>query len=77
MRRLTLGLWVMLAPILLNYGPLHIGAPSALIGGMVRLVSFFKGQNREHTGGGWSRVWTTPSPTTTLKAPEREWKKAG
>ncbi|OQW32320.1 MAG: hypothetical protein A4E19_20040 [Nitrospira sp. SG-bin1] len=73
----ALGLWLMLAPVLLNYGPLHIGARSALIGGMILLLSFFKGRGRERTGGGWSRVWTTPSPTSTLTTPERQWKKAG
>jgi hypothetical protein len=53
----ALGLWLMLAPVLMGYKPLHIGVYSALIGGAILLLSFVNGPEREQTGGAWRRVW--------------------
>jgi general stress protein CsbA len=73
----ALGLWLMLAPVLMGYKPLHIGVHSALIGGAILLLSLVKGPEREQTGGGWGRVWTTPLHTYDSLKQERQWKKAG
>ena len=47
----ALGLWLMLAPVLMGYEPLHIGVHSALIGGAILLLSLVKGPEREQRGG--------------------------
>jgi len=73
----ALGLWLMLAPVLLRYEPLHIGARSALIGGAILLLSIFRGPEREQTGGGWRRVWTTPLHASNVREHEQRWEKAG
>ncbi len=73
----ALGHWLMLAPVLLAYEPLHIGARSALIGGAILLLSLVKGPEREQTGGGWRRVWTTPLHASNTEAHEQQWKQAG
>lgn len=73
----ALGLWLMLVPVLMGYKPLHIGVHSALIGGAILLLSLVKGPEREQTGGGWGRVWTTPLHTYDSLKQERQWKKAG
>ena len=72
----ALGLWLMLAPVLMGYQPLHIGARSALIGGAILLLSLVKAPEREHTGGGWRRVWTTPLHANAW-GHDQQWKKAG
>jgi hypothetical protein len=36
----ALGLWLMLAPVLMGYKPLHIGVHSALIGGAIFFTVF-------------------------------------
>ena len=73
----ALGLWLMLAPVLMRYEPLHIGARSALIGGAILLLSLVKGPERAQTGGGWRRVWSTPSIPPISQNNEQQWKKAG
>jgi hypothetical protein len=73
----ALGLWLMLAPVLLRYEPLHIGARSALIGGTILLLSLVKGPERSQTGGGWRRVWSTPSIPPISQNSDQQWKKAG
>lgn len=73
----ALGLGLMLAPVLMGYEPLHIGARSALIGGVILLLSFIDGPHREQLGGGWPRVWTTPLHTFDARQREQQLKKAG
>jgi uncharacterized membrane protein len=53
----ALGGWLMLAPIVLGYEPLHIGVRSSLIGIAILALSFLKRPPGERLGGGWSRVW--------------------
>lgn len=73
----ALGLWLMLAPVLLRYEPLHIGARSALVGGAILLLSSFRWPERERTGGGWRRVWTTPLHASHVLRDEQQWEKVG
>jgi uncharacterized membrane protein len=73
----ALGLWLMLAPVLNGLQASTIGVHSALIGGAILLLSLVKGPEREQTGGGWGRVWTTPLHTYDSLKQERQWKKAG
>jgi hypothetical protein len=51
-----LGSWLILAPVVLHYGPLHIGVRSSLIGMAVAGLSFIGGTRRHELGGGWSRL---------------------
>jgi hypothetical protein len=57
--------------------PLHIGARSALVGGAILFLSFFRGPERERIGGGWRRVWTTPLHVSDVLREGQQWKKVG
>lgn len=73
-----LGIWLMLAPVLTGYEPLHIGARSALIGATIFILSiFFGGPNREQIGGGWRRLWATPVHTSSSQRQVQQWKNVG
>jgi hypothetical protein len=53
----VLGSWLVLAPVLLHYEPLHIGVRSALLGIAIAGLSWFPGERRSLQGGGWSALW--------------------
>ena len=53
----VLGCWLVLAPVLLRYEPLHIGVRSALIGIAIAGLSWFPGERRSLQGGGWTALW--------------------
>jgi hypothetical protein len=53
----VLGCWLVLAPVLLHYEPLHIGVRSALLGIAITGLSWFPGERRSLQGGGWSALW--------------------
>jgi uncharacterized membrane protein len=78
-----LGGWLIVAPIVLGYEPLHIGARSSLLGAAILILSFITRPPKERMGGGWSSVWSGKPeeaavghmPSADRKADE--WRKAG
>jgi hypothetical protein len=56
----VLGAWLVLAPVVLGYAPLHIGIRSWLIGAVILGLSLREGPRGERLGGGWRRLWKTP-----------------
>lgn len=56
----TLGLWLVVAPLVLNYDPLK----SSLLGTAIFGLSLIEGSRREQLGGGWSRLWKSPTDST-------------
>ena len=54
---LALGSWLVLAPVVLQYEPLHIGVRSALLGIAIAGLSWFPGERRSLQGGGWPALW--------------------
>jgi hypothetical protein len=53
----ALGCWLMLAPVLLRYDPLHVGVRSSLVGLAVVGLSWLPGSHTHQLGGGWARLW--------------------
>jgi hypothetical protein len=53
----VLGCWLVLAPVLLHYEPLHIGVRSGVLGIAIAGLSWFPGGRRSTQGGGWSALW--------------------
>jgi len=54
----ALGCWLMLAPVVLRYEPLHVGVRSSLLGLAVLGLSWLPGTRTHQLGGGWARLWT-------------------
>jgi hypothetical protein len=52
----VLGCWLVLAPVMLHYQPLHIGVRSGLLGFVIAGLSWFPGETRSLQGGGWSAL---------------------
>jgi hypothetical protein len=52
----VLGCWLVLAPVILHYQPLHIGVRSGLLGFVIAGLSWFPGETRSLQGGGWSAL---------------------
>jgi hypothetical protein len=53
----VLGCWLVLAPVMLHYEPLHIGVRTWLLGITIAGLSWFPGEKRSLQGGGWSALW--------------------
>jgi hypothetical protein len=53
----VLGGWLMVAPVLLGFAPLHIGVRSSLVGAAILGLSLIEGRRQEQMGGGWPRLW--------------------
>ena len=53
---LALGLWLIIAPILLNY-PMSRGIASVLFGMAAILLATVRGRITERFGGGWKALW--------------------
>ncbi|ALA58997.1 SPW repeat domain-containing protein [Nitrospira moscoviensis] len=70
----TLGAWLIVAPALLGYDPLHIGVRSSLVGAAILALSLIEGPRRARMGGGWPRLWRTPPEEA---EDGREWRKTG
>jgi hypothetical protein len=66
----ALGCWLVLAPVLLLYEPLHVGVRSAVLGMAIAGLSWLPGERRSSQGGGWSVLWkrTRYSPIGRRKA---------
>lgn len=65
----VLGCWLVLAPMLLRYEPLHIGVRSALLGIAIAGLSWSPGERRSLQGGGWSALWRREAgPVGTARA---------
>lgn len=74
----ALGVWLILAPVILNYSPLHIGVRSSLAGAAVLGLSLIEGPRRDRMGGGWTRLWSTPpAPPGHGRGESRKWRKTG
>ena len=58
---IVLGCWLVLAPVVLQYEPLHIGVRSSLLGILVAGLSWLAGPRTHELGGGWKRLWTSAS----------------
>ena len=65
-----LGCWLVLAPVLLLYEPLHVGVRSAVLGMAIAGLSWLPAERRLSQGGGWSVLWkpTRYSPISRRKA---------
>jgi hypothetical protein len=78
-----LGGWLIVAPIVLGYEPLHIGVRSSLLGAAILALSFITRPPKERMGGGWSRVWNGEPKEAIVGRPPGadrkadEWRKAG
>ena len=57
----VLGCWLVMAPVVLQYEPLHIGVRSSLLGILVAGLSWLAGPRTHELGGGWKRLWTSTS----------------
>jgi hypothetical protein len=57
----VLGCWLVLAPVVLQYEPLHIGVRSSLLGILVAGLFWLAGPRTHELGGGWKRLWTSTS----------------
>jgi uncharacterized membrane protein len=55
------GYWLVMAPLVLQYEPLHIGVRSSLLGILVAGLSWVAGPRTHELGGGWKRLWTSTS----------------
>ena len=66
----VLGCWLVLAPVLLRYEPLHVGARSVVLGMAIAGLSWLPAERRSSQGGGWSVLWkrTRYSPIDRRKA---------
>lgn len=53
----VLGCWLVLAPVLLRYEPLHVGARSVVLGMAIAGLSWLPAERRSSQGGGWSVLW--------------------
>lgn len=49
--------WLIVAPVIFGYSPLHIGVRSGVVGAMILGLSLIEGRHRERIGGGWGRIW--------------------
>jgi hypothetical protein len=67
----ALGAWLIVAPAVLGFSPLHIGVRSSLVGAAIVSLSLTEGRRQEQRGGGWSRVWRT-EPKHSGRAPVQE-----
>ena len=56
----ALGLWLIVAPFILGYDPLK----SSLLGTAIFGLSLIEGPRQEQLGGGWSRLWKSPTGST-------------
>lgn len=57
----ALGIWLIVAPVVLHYEPLHIGVRSSVIGLAIMGLSLIGGTRRQRLGGGWSSLWSKPA----------------
>jgi hypothetical protein len=66
----VLGCWLVVAPVLLRYEPLHVGVRSVVLGMAIAGLSCLPAERRLSQGGGWSVLWkrTRYSPLGRRKA---------
>jgi hypothetical protein len=57
----ALGIWLIVAPVVLRYEPLHIGVRSSVMGVAIMVLSWIGGTRRQRLGGGWSSLWSKPA----------------
>ncbi|HET9846471.1 MAG TPA: vitamin K epoxide reductase family protein [Nitrospira sp.] len=63
----VLGCWLVIAPVILQYEPLHIGVRSSVLGIVVAGLSWLSGRRTQELGGGWKRLWTSKSAQLRLR----------
>ena len=68
-----LGCWLVIAPVVLHYEPLHIGVRSSLLGIVVGGLSWLSGARIQELGGGWKRLWTSKSAQMAHRPDIRSW----
>jgi uncharacterized membrane protein len=68
-----LGGWLVIAPLVLQYEPLHLGVRSSLLGIVVGGLSWLSGARTQELGGGWKRLWTSRSARVIHRPDIRFW----